>query len=145
MYLIKLLKAEFSDVLKVEEIGSTINSNPIYKISFKLNPLSTTGILFTGIHHAREPVSLLMNFYILFKILYELQLGNSDYFELIYTRNIYFVPLINMDGYQYNVNLFEESNGKTFGLARKNRITGSLFTKCDEYFFFFSLVIFKII
>jgi len=132
LYLLKLLKAEYSDILEVKEIGRTINNNYIYLIFFKLNPSSTTGILFTGMHHAREPVSLLMNLYTIFKILFELQMGNSDYFELIYTRNIYFVPLINIDGYQYNVNIFVNSGEMPFGLARKNRRIGNLFSNCEE-------------
>lgn len=89
-------------------------------------------MLFTGIHHAREPVSLLMNIYIIFKIIYELQLGNIEYREMISTRNIHFIPLINIDGYQYNNILYDSIYGSDFGLARKNRRTGPEFGKCDE-------------
>lgn len=125
------MKHEFSDILTIDEIGITISNNPIYSLSFKLNPSSTGGMLFTGIHHAREPVSLMMNIYLIFKILFEISIGNVEYEELVLTRNIHFIPLINVDGYQYNVILFDSINGNEFGMVRKNRRGGPEFSYCE--------------
>jgi len=130
-HLIKLLKQDYLDILKIDQIGFTINSKPIYSISFKENSSSTSGMLFTGIHHGREPISLLMNVYIILKILYSYQMGNFDYKELVYTRNIHFIPLINVDGYDYNIMIYDTLNKEEFGLARKNRRNGKEFDQCN--------------
>lgn len=132
LHFVKLLKEEYSDILDVEEIGNTIYTNPIYKISFKENQANQSGILFTGVHHAREPISLLMNIYIILKFLYEIKNQNSDYLELIHTRNIYFIPLINIDGFEYNVILYDSIMMHQYGLVRKNRKNGKEFGDCDE-------------
>jgi len=130
LHIVKLMQKEYSDILEIEEIGRSYYQNPIYVISFKLNS-SSSGILFTGLHHAREPISVSMNLYILFKILYELKMKNKDYEELVDSRNIYFIPLINMDGYENNVIYYESLGGNDFGYARKNRRNGIEFSECD--------------
>lgn len=126
------MKNDYPDLLKIEEIGKTHYDNPIYSISFKLTSTESSGILFTGVHHAREPVSLSMNLYVLLKILFELKMKNEDYEELVYTRNVLFVPLINLDGYEFNVILFESVDSNGFGYARKNRRRGNEFGSCEE-------------
>jgi carboxypeptidase T len=101
----------------------------IYSLTFgdqrnqnKSKKENESGILFTGIHHGREPITFLMNLNIILKILYEIENNNQDFIELINTRNIHFIPLINVDGYEYNTNLFA-NNGNTFDMSfsRKNR------------------------
>lgn len=133
MHIIKLLQKEYSDSIEISEIGRTHFDNPIYAISFKSNNLNVDSrILFTGLHHAREPISLSMNFFVFFKILFELHLKNEDYEELVYSRKIHFVPLINVDGYEFNVDIYESVNGNEYGYARKNRRIGSEFSECEK-------------
>ena len=127
-----LLTNEYSDFLSVEKIGKSFSGNSIFGLKFKMNPDSHNGMLFTGIHHAREPVSLFMNLYIILNLVYELDKGNQEYWEMALTRNIYFIPLINVDGYNYNSLLYESVEGTDFGMVRKNRRTGSIFSKCNE-------------
>ena len=57
---------------------------------------------------------------------------NEDYEELVNSRKIYFIPLINMDGYEYNNILYESANGNDYGYARKNRRIGNEFSLCDK-------------
>lgn len=126
------MKKDYSDILKIEESSKTLNNNPIYGISFQLNETNKSGILFTGVHHAREPISLLMNIYIILKLLFEVTNNSIEYIELINTRNIHFIPLVNIDAYQYNNALFQSTTTHDFGFARKNRRNGPIFSNCDE-------------
>jgi len=130
-HFLKLIQNDYSDILNIKVIGYTYNGQPIQSISFK-NEESKSAMLFTGIHHAREPVTLLMNLYIILRIIYELETDNSFFKELIYTRNVHFIPLINVDGYEENVNLFNpnDNNGQKFGLVRKNRRVDKIFSQC---------------
>jgi len=81
-------------------------------------------------HHAREPVSFLMNMNIILKILYEINKGNNLMKELIGSRNIFFIPILNIDGYIAN-NIYYEDN-KDFGMIRKNRKKGPIFLSCSR-------------
>ncbi len=72
-------------------------------------------VLYTGLHHAREPMSYMNLFY------YMHWLGenyNSDLLaqHLVDNRELWFIPAINPDGLVYNENI--SSNGG--GLQRKN-------------------------
>ncbi len=82
-------------------------------------------------HHSREPVSFLMNVNIMLKILYEFTHNNTSIIELINTRNIYFIPVVNIDGFVENVKNFDET-GK-YSKIRKNRRNSSIFDNCSMY------------
>jgi len=102
-------------------IGSfeTIESNPIYWVKISDNPNSNEAepeILYTAIHHAREPASMQQLIYYMW---YLLENYNSDtaISTLVDNTEMYFVPVINVDGYQYN----ESTNPNGGGYWRKNR------------------------
>ena len=80
-------------------------------------------------HHAREPVSFLMNLNIILKILYEIHKGNTLMLELVKSRNIFFIPILNIDGYIANNKYFEDNN--SFGMIRKNRNNAKIFSSCS--------------
>ena len=133
--LLNLIKQEFSEIVKVESIGQTIDKNQIMMIKFEKNQ-SNPGILFTGItlnhegmHHAREPVSFLMCINILMKILIEYTKGDKTMIELVKSRNIYFIPIINVDGFILNTKIYQ--NTSNFGMARKNGRKDVIFSQCN--------------
>ena len=104
-------------------------------IKFEKNQ-SNPGILFTGItlnhegmHHAREPVSFLMCINILMKILIEYTKGDKTMIELVKSRNIYFIPIINVDGFILNTKIYQ--NTSNFGMARKNGRKDVIFSQCN--------------
>lgn len=75
-----------------------------------------TEVLYTALHHAREPNSLSQ---MLFYMWYLLENYDSDP-EIKYivdNEELYFIPCINPDGYVYN----ETTNPDGFGYWRKNR------------------------
>ncbi|NNK88110.1 MAG: zinc carboxypeptidase, partial [Flavobacteriaceae bacterium] len=97
-----------------------IGGNTIQWVKISDNPNSNSEgepqILYTSIHHAREPASLSQ---LLFYMWYLLENYNSDpeVQAIVENTELYFVPVVNPDGYLYN-ELTAPNGG---GLWRKNR------------------------
>ncbi len=134
--LLDVIKKEFSEIIIVDSIGKTNENRDIPILKFTRDK-STSAILFTGnsynykgMHHAREPVSFLMNMNIILKILYEINKGNNLMKELIDSRNLFFIPILNIDGYIANNKYYEDN--RDFGMIRKNRKKGSIFLSCSR-------------
>ena len=73
-------------------------------------------ILYTGMHHAREAIGMqLLVFYMYY--LLENYDTDPDVQYIVNNFELYFVPIINMDGYAYNIQ--NDPNGG--GMWRKNR------------------------
>lgn len=97
----------------------TIQGRPIYWLRISDNPNSDEAepeVLYTAIHHAREPNSLSE---VIFYMWYLLEnYGTSEEIQyLVNNTEMYFVPMINPDGYIYN----ETTNPNGGGMWRKNR------------------------
>ena len=98
----------------------TFENRPIYHVKISDNPstneVGEPKILYTAIHHAREPMSLMETIFYMWYVLENY--GTSD--EVTYLVNntqMFFVPCINPDGYVYN----ETTNPNGGGMWRKNR------------------------
>ena len=72
-------------------------------------------ILYTGLHHAREPMSMMQMVYFMWYIL-EKYSTDPEVKYLLDKTELFFLPCVNPDGYIYN-----ENQGKGGGLWRKNR------------------------
>jgi len=72
--------------------------------------------LFTGLTHAREPLSMMNLFYFVQKLLEQNESDLESSF-ILNNRELWFIPVINPDGYAYNESI--EPNGG--GMHRKNR------------------------
>lgn len=99
---------------------TTIENRPIYWLRISNTPntddFSKPEILYTALHHAREPASMQQLIYYMWYLLENY--GNDP--ELSYVMNnieMYFVPCINPDGYIYN----EQTDPNGGGMHRKNR------------------------
>ena len=115
----KEIEKEFPDIIKISSIGETYLNNSMPLISFKSNSeKKKSGILFTGMHHAREPVAMMMNLYI---ILHLISLPSSFRNYLFNNINIFFIPIINIDGYIYNSEQYEKTHNISKCMVRKNR------------------------
>lgn len=99
-------------------IGSTLEGRDIYLI--KLSNYSKTGskkkVLFTSLHHAREAASVTTLLYYMFHILENYGKDPVTTF-ILDNRELYFLPVVNPDGYVYN----EKTNPDGGGMWRKNR------------------------
>lgn len=92
---------------------------PIYWMRISDNPNSLEAepeLLYTAVHHAREPESLTQLIYFMWYIL-ENYGTNEEVTAIIDNTQLYFVPMINPDGYRYNQTT--DPNGG--GMWRKNR------------------------
>lgn len=107
-------------VTTVQTIGTTIQGRPIKALGiFRESPPDTTRprVLFTSLTHAREPegMQVLMRF---MRNLVSQYGTDPNLTYLVNNREIWFVPVVNPDGYQYNYNTWFTTS--TFGLWRKN-------------------------
>jgi carboxypeptidase T len=100
--------------------ANTVDGHPIYWMKISDNPTvdePEPEILYTAVHHAREPASisqLIMYMY----YLCENYATNPEVKYLVDNEEMYFIPLVNPDGYVYN----ETTDPTGGGLWRKNRI-----------------------
>lgn len=95
-------------------------NRPIYHVRMSDNPNTDEGtetkVLYTAIHHAREPMSLMETIFFMWYML-ENYNTNDEVKYILDNMQLYFVPCINVDGYLYN----ESTNPNGGGMWRKNR------------------------
>ncbi len=85
-------------------IGTTVEGRPIYMVKISDNPSVSENepqVLYTALHHAREPQSMEQMIFFMFYLL-ENYGTDSEVTYLLNNRELYFVPVLNPDGYQYN-------------------------------------------
>ncbi|MEZ5082910.1 MAG: M14 family zinc carboxypeptidase [Bacteroidales bacterium] len=110
----------FPDLITAKEsLGQTIEGRDIWMVKISDNPgvnEPEPEVLYTALHHAREPAGLMT---VLYYMWYLLENYDSDPFiqALVDNTEMYFIPVINVDGYVYNEAI--EPNGG--GMWRKNR------------------------
>jgi murein tripeptide amidase MpaA len=100
-------------------IGTTVENRPIYMVKISDNPTVSENepqALYTALHHAREPESMEQMIFFMFYLL-ENYGTNPEVTYLVNNRELYFVPVLNPDGYQYNY----VTNPAGGGMWRKNR------------------------
>ena len=73
-------------------------------------------VLYTGVHHAREPMSVQQNIFYMWYLLENYD-SDEEIQRIVDNTELYFVPVINPDGYAYN----ELTNPNGGGMWRKNR------------------------
>lgn len=120
-------KANISTFLTEGQVDNSttpsIGGNGIKWVKISDNPNNTTEgepqILYTSIHHAREPSTLSQ---LVFYMWYLLENYDSDLEvqSILNNTELYFVPVVNPDGYLYN----EKTNPNGGGFWRKNRNNG---------------------
>ncbi|MBK7810955.1 MAG: immune inhibitor A [Saprospiraceae bacterium] len=97
----------------------TQEGRPIYYVKISDNPAidePEPEILYTALHHAREPISMSQMLYYMWYLL-ENYNKDPEVKRLVDSRAMYFVPCVNPDGYFYN----QTTNPSGNGFWRKNR------------------------
>ncbi|MDX9711550.1 MAG: M14 family zinc carboxypeptidase [Ignavibacteriaceae bacterium] len=100
-------------------IGSTIENRPMYMVKISDNPdidEDEPEILYTALIHAREPQSMMQMIYFMYYLLENYNTNPSVQY-LVNNREMYFIPVLNPDGYEYN----RSTNPGGGGMWRKNR------------------------
>ena len=114
-----LLYPNLISVKQTVDTGFTWDSNVIYFVKISNNPnvsQSLPQVYYSALHHAREPLSMQQMIYYMWYLLENYQ-TDSLVKNLVNSREQYFVPCVNPDGYLYN-ELTDPTGG---GLWRKNR------------------------
>lgn len=97
----------------------TEEGRPIYFLKISDNPNieeKEPQVLYTALHHAREPASMSQMLFFMWYLLENYQ-SNQEVKRLINGRELYFIPCLNPDGYKFN----QTTNPSGFGYWRKNR------------------------
>lgn len=116
------MASKYPDLISVKSPISTFTSiegRPIYWVRISDNPNTDEAeeeVLYTALHHAREPASLSQLIYYMWWLL-ENYGTNDEVTYLVNETEMYFVPMVNPDGYIYN----ETTNPGGGGMHRKNR------------------------
>lgn len=102
-----------------DSIGFTHEGRAVWMVKISDNVITDENepeVFYCGLHHAREPMSM-MN--LIYFMQYILENYGSDPLAsyIIDNREMYFVPVVNPDGYVYN----QSTNPNGGGLWRKNR------------------------
>lgn len=98
---------------------TTFEGDSIFWLKISDNPNTNEAepqMLYDAVHHAREPLSLSQLIYYMY-YLCENYSSNSEIKYLVDNIEMYFVPIVNPDGYKYN----EQTNPFGGGMWRKNR------------------------
>lgn len=97
----------------------THENRPIYHVRISDNPSvdeNEPKVLYSAIHHAREPMSLMETIFYMWYLLENYNV-NAEVTYLVNNTQMFFVPCLNPDGYIYN----QTTNPNGGGLWRKNR------------------------
>ena len=99
-------------------LGQSFQGRDIWAIKLSNNPNDDENepeVLFTGMHHAREPMSFMNLYYYIYWLLESYQI-DADATNIIDNRELWFVPIVNPDGYEYNRSIAPNGGG----MQRKN-------------------------
>ena len=112
--------AAYPDLITAKDsIGHSVENIPIYAVKISDNPNvdeDEPQVLYTALHHAREPESMMQMIYFMYYLLENYGVDDGVTY-LLDNREFYFIPVVNVDGYKYN----EETNPNGGGMWRKNK------------------------
>ncbi len=115
------LASSYPAIVSVKDsIGTSIEGRTIWAFKVSDNPdqnESEPEILYTGLTHAREPLGMMNQFYFV-QWLCENYNVDSVAQYLVDERELWFIPVINPDGYVYNESIAPNGGG----MHRKNRL-----------------------
>tara|TARA_A100000164_G_C21940963_1_gene790671 strand:+ start:662 stop:2905 length:2244 start_codon:yes stop_codon:yes gene_type:complete len=115
------LQAQYPNIISNRVIiGQSVEGRDIWAFKVSDNPNideDEPEVLYTALTHSREPLGM-MNLIYFVQLLAEEQNSNTELEYLISNREMWFIPIVNPDGYAYNE--FIEPNGG--GMHRKNRL-----------------------
>lgn len=116
------MRAQYPDLISAKENISTFltsEGRALQWVKITKNPEQINArpqVLYTAVHHAREPISLSETIYYMWYLL-ENYGTNDEIKDIVDNTELYFIPVINPDGYIYN----QTTNPNGGGMWRKNR------------------------
>ena len=106
-------------ISRKDSIGRSTEQRAIWCVKISRNADVEADVpraLYTGLHHAREPEGMMQLVYFMWYLLENYGM-EPEVTALLDHRELYFVPVVNPDGYVYN----ESTDSTGGGLWRKNR------------------------
>lgn len=104
-----------------KSIGNTLEGNAMYMVKISDNPdreeASEKQVLYDAMHHAREPQAMMQLMYFMWYIMDRYEQNDPIAQYIINNRELYFIPIVNPDGYLYNASIAPNGGG----MWRKNR------------------------
>ncbi len=102
-------------------IGTTYEGRSIYMLKISDNPntdesATEPAVYYDAMHHAREPLSMMTTMYYMFWLVDNYG-SDPEATHIVNNRELFFVPIVNVDGYEYNIS----TNPNGGGFWRKNR------------------------
>jgi carboxypeptidase T len=119
---LELMEALYPNLITVKKPISntrTVDNNLIYYVKISDNPNideDEPEVLFTALHHAREPLSMSQMMFFMWHLL-ENYSRDTNIAKLVNNRELFFIPCLNPDGYLFN----ESTDPSGGGMWRKNR------------------------
>ncbi len=116
-------------------VTPSIGGNGIKWVKISDNPDATNEsepqILYTALHHAREPISLSQLVFYMWYLLENYE-TNPEVRAIVDNTELYFVPVVNPDGYLYNQKT--DPNGGGFWRKNRKNTYGTDLNRNYEYF-----------
>ena len=108
-------------ITEIEPVNdmTSIEGRPIYYLKISDNPNADEDepeVLYTSLTHAREPGGMMTLIFYMYHLLENYEI-DDEIKQLVDNTEMYFVPIVNPDGYIYN----QENDPNGGGMWRKNR------------------------
>jgi hypothetical protein len=101
-----------------QSIGSSYEGRPLWMVKISDHPdldEPEPEVLYTALHHGSEPMGLMATLYFMYYLL-EQYGQNPEATFLVENRELYFVPVVNPDGYMVLSRLNRHANEKSSGI-----------------------------
>lgn len=117
------MAAQWPNLISVRQAIDPLNlshqGNPVWWVKISDNPdinEDEPEVLYTSLIHAREGIGVQQMIFFMLHLLENYE-SNPNIQALVNNRELYFVPVVNPDGYKYN----QQTNPSGGGMWRKNR------------------------
>ena len=114
------MRIEYPNLISSKfSIGNSLESRAMWTVRVSNNPNTTTGrpeVWFHSLIHAREPMSMEQNLFFIYWLLENYNIDPIATY-ILENRELYFTPVFNPDGYEYNRSINPNGGGQW----RKNR------------------------
>jgi len=99
------LQTTYPGIVKVDSIGTTHEGRAIWLVKIAedvgTDYPNNAGVLYLGLHHAREVISVEVLMYFMDYLVTEYGEANADIIDILSTRQLWFIPVVNPDGHMY--------------------------------------------
>ncbi|ETV95474.1 hypothetical protein, variant 2 [Aphanomyces invadans] len=118
------LLTDFPHLFRTEVIGTSVEGRPIVALCLGACHAPSPAppqALYTALHHSREPMSMMNLVFFIDHLILGLRGHDPSITALLWSRQLWFVLVVNPDGYAYNEANMPKDPDETFSGQRKNR------------------------